>query len=235
MKALCLGYLSKLPSTAVLAVLVAVGVLLISPQAFASPIQFNFVSEPASTQAGASIEFKGAPNNTVTFPDAPDGYDFVITQSDTADLIGIKGNIGGTFTVGAITPAGPLQTAPLTGTGTFSLTDPGGQVLSATLVWNDIYTYNATGGLNSEGAFNLTQWAYAGTYASFLDIKNNILDQSSDLSFQFNPARKLSQVLISGADTQTTYSGSYTMAPEPATLGLLALGGLALIRGRRKR
>jgi hypothetical protein len=219
----------------VLAVLVAIGILLVSPPVFASLItQFDFVSEPASTQAGAYIEFKGGPTRTVTFPEAPSGYDFVITQSDAADLIGINGNINGTFTVGAITTAVALQTASLTGTGTFSLTDPDGKVLSATLVWNDIYTYGATGGLNPENAPNLTQWTYSGSYQSFLDIKN-AQDQSSNLTFQFNPAKKLGQLMATGADTLTTYSGSFSMTPEPATLGLLGAGLAALLRRRRGR
>jgi len=219
----------------VLAVVVAVGILLASPPVFASLItHFDFISEPANTQAGATIEFMGGPTRSVTFPDAPDGYDFVITQSGTADLIGLKGNINGTFTVGPVTTAGALRTASLTGTGTFSLTDPGGQVLSATLAWNDIYTYGANGGLNPESALNLTGWTYSGSYPSFVDIKNG-QDQSSDLTFQFNPGKNLSQLMATGADTQTTYSGSFSMTPEPATLGLLAVGVLAVLRRHRQR
>ena len=218
----------------VLAVLVAAGVLLASPPVFASPItQFDFVSESANTQAGACIEFLGGPTRTVTFPEASDGCDFVITQSATADLIGIKGNINGTFTVGSVTTAGLLQTASLTGTGTFSLTDPDGDVLSATLAWNDIYTYGSTGGLNPEGTANLTSWTYSGSYPSFLDITNGQA-QSSDLTFQFNPGKNLSQLMATGADTKTTYSGSFSMTPEPATLSLLVLGGLAVVARRRK-
>ena len=218
----------------VLAVVVAVGILLASPPVFASPIQFDFVSEPAGTQAGAYIEFTGGPTRSVTFLDAPDGYDFVITQSATADLIGIKGNINGTFTVGPITTAGALQTASLTGTATFSLTDPDGKVLSATLAWNEIYAYGATGGLNPEAAANLTQWTYGGSDQSFLDIKNG-QDQSSDLTFQFSPGKTLSQLMATGADTQTTYSGSFSMTPEPATLGLMGVGLMLLLRRRRGR
>jgi hypothetical protein len=224
----------------VLAVLVAVGILLVSPPVFASPMQFDFVSEPAipQTQAGAYIEFAGAPTNTVTFPDAPStGYDFVITQSDTAALIGIRGNISGTFTVGSITTVGLLQTASVTGTGTFSLTDPDGNVLSAALVWSDIYTYGSDGALNSDDAANLTSWTYSGSYPSFLDILTG-QDPSSNVTFQFNPAKKLSQLMAAGADTLTTYSGSFSMTPtvpEPATLSLLALGGFLLLRGKKAK
>jgi hypothetical protein len=67
-----------------------------------------------------------------------------------------------------------------------------------------------------------------------VDIKNG-QDQSSDLMFQFNPGKNLSQLMATGADTRTTYSGSFSMTPEPATLGLLAVGVLAVLRRHRQR
>ena len=216
-----------------------------APSARASLItQFDFVSEPSGSQAGAYIEFKGGlvtgPLRTVTFPNSGvSGHDFIITQSDALNMIGIKGNIGGTFKVGAITILGSLQTAPLTGTGTFfSLTDPSGKVLSADLVWSEIYTYGTGGGLNPDpmNTLNLTNWTYetGGVYQPFLDILGGA-DQSASLSFQFSPARTLTQLMATGSDKLTTYAGSFSMTPEPATLCLLGVGAAVALISRRKR
>ena len=220
----------------VLALFVFSALALAAPPARASLItQFDFVSEASGTQAGAYIEFKGGLARTVTFPNGFSGYDFIITQSDEPSMIGIKGNIGGTFTVGPITVMGSLQTAQLTGTGTFSLTDPSNNVLSATLVWSDIYTYGATGGLNPSNTFNLTNWNnYLGSYQPFLDIKAGT-DQNVNLSFQFSPGKTLTQLMATGSDRLTTYAGSFSMVPEPATICLMGLGAaVALLRRRKK-
>ena len=217
-----------------LSMLLVVGLLAAAAPARASLVtQFDFVSEPSGPTAGAYIEFKGGPARTVTFPNGASGYDLIITQSDAPSLIGIKGNITGTFTVGTIATAGLLQTAPLTGTGVFSLTDSASNVLSATLAWNDIYTYGATGGLNPSNTLNLTGWTYGGSDPAFLDIFGGS-DRTVNLSFQFSPGKSLTQLMATGSDKQTTYAGSFSMTPEPATLALLALGGVGILI-RRKR
>jgi hypothetical protein len=225
----------------VLALFVFSALAMAAPSARASLMtQFDFVSEPSGTQAGAYIEFKGGPARTVTFPNGASGYDFVITQSDAPSMIGIKGNIDGTFTVGQITTVGSLQTAPLNGTGTFfRLTDPSGKVLSADLTWKEIFTYGTGGGLNPDpmNTINLTNWNYdtGGSYQPFLDILGGA-DQSVSLSFQFSPGKTLTQLMATGSDRLTTYAGSFSMTPEPATLCLLGVGAaVALISRRKKR
>jgi len=229
---------ARVCSSSVRFVLVAASVLMVSSLAFASPItNLSFVSEPAgSVNPGAYVEFKGGPDKTVTFTKAGDGYDFVISQSDSLAMMGIKGNITGTFSVGSIITVGSsLQTASLTGTGTFSLKDPSSQVLSATVVWNDIFTYGTGGGLNSAGTLNLSGWSYTGTFQPFLDIFGG-QDRTVNIAFQFSPSKKLSTLMADGALNTTTYSGSFSMTPEPATLALLASGlTVAVVLRRRRR
>ena len=219
-----------------LLVVVAIGLATLGQVAAAGQIQFDFVSEPANgASLAAFIEFKGAPAGTIGFPNAGSGFDFVITRSDTAGMAGINGNIDGTFSVGPIVKTGILELAPVTGSGTFSLTDPNGKVLSSGLVWNDIFVVaGSQGGLNTGNVPNLTGWSYAGSYAPFLTILNGA-DQSANISFQFNPSKTLAQLMANGADTRTTYSGSFSSVPEPSSLALLASAAVGVLLVARRR
>jgi hypothetical protein len=146
--------------------------------------------------------------------------------SGPAGLTGLQGNIGGVFTVGAITVNGSLQTAPVTGSGTFSIVDAGGFALSGTLQWLDVFTLGTTGGTNVGGTVNLTGLTYTGSNADLIALRN-LLAASVVSSFQFVPGIPLTD-LVNGGINSTSYSGTLTArVPEPSLSWLLA-GAVAI-------
>lgn len=200
--------------------------LLVAPAAHA--LNFDFVSDG---DPGATMQFTGS-SKSFTFADANTGYDFVVRTSDNASLIGLKGNITGTFTIGSVTTVGGLQTASVTGTGSFSIFD-GASTLTADVVWNSIFSYGTTVGLNDVAAPNLTNVAYSGSNSGLLQLASEI-DRTATISTQFVPGKSLTQLTANGSSFQSTYSGSYTsVVPEPTTL--LTLAGLSFFAARRRR
>jgi hypothetical protein len=55
-----------------------------------------------------------------------------------------------------------------------------------------------------------------------------------DVSFQFPVSATLLQLSSGTGPYLTSYSGSISVVPEPATLALAGLGGLAMLQIRRK-
>ncbi len=202
-------------------------------------VTFDFSSVP-----GASVRFTGT-DDKIEFPStAPGGYDFTITYATSPLLGGLKGNIGGTFTVGAITTTvipgiGTMEQAGVTTTdGLFSITDGDGYVLTANLDWTDITVYNKSSGvMNAMGTANLTGSAYAGSAVDLLDLRD-ASDGAVTLTFQFSALTKksLAQLMVDGQVNSTSYSGSASATvPEPAAMSLLAMGGIAMIVRRRRK
>jgi hypothetical protein len=143
------------------------------------------------------------------------------------------GHIGGTFTIGAITVDGDLQSAPVTGAGTLTIEDGLGFLLTADLDLVDIFTNQAVGGTNFGATLNTDNVAYGGSEANLLALLGGA---TTVVSFQF-----VEQVsLTSLAETPRTNSFSGTIGsddaviPEPATMGLVGgiLLGLGLMRRR---
>jgi len=186
-------------------------------------IDFQFVSDP-DPSGSARILFDGT-NQTISFPDANDGFDFIIAAASDASLIGLKGKIDGTFNASSISS----NSATLAGFGTFSITDLALNVLTATLAFDSIQRLGTSFVLNPDALPNLQKVTYGGTNAALQNFRDG-LGQSVTLSGAFNPGKSLVQLLNQGGVNTTTYAGAaVSEVPEPSTLALMTCGILALV------
>lgn len=204
-----------------------ISMMVLAPAAHA--LNFDFVSDG---DPGATVQFDGS-SKTFNFAPASTGYDFVIRSSDNANLVGLKGNFTGVFTIGSITTTGGLQTAPVTGTGQFSVFD-GSATLTADLVWNSAFSFGTIVGLNDVGLPNLSNVSYSGSNSGLQQLASEI-NQTASLSTQFVPGKTLTQLTAANSFYEATYSGTYnSVVPEPTTMvTLLGLGAAALRRKRK--
>ncbi len=203
----------------------------LSPAA-AHALSFSLVSDP--TPASALIHFDGDPTRGITFPDSGSGFDFVISTSDDAGLVGLRGNLSGAFTVGPIASlGGGLEAATITGTGAFSIFD-GSATLTASLDWVGIVGVGSLVGLNTAVVTNLSGVSYGGSLPGLIALSQGTAPTLT-LSAQFVPAKSLTQLMATSAVHATTYSGSFdsgALVPEPGTAVLLGAGLVVLARRR---
>ncbi len=203
-------------------------------QAWALTLEFSNVGN-------ATIYFPG--DSTFNFTDSTasgsSGFDFQITGSDgnDPDTVGLYGNLSGPFTIGTITQYFPgVETAPITGTGSFSIKDENGITLTATITSFDSI-FRAGGGniINWEGNVNLSNISYTGSNTDLQSLTYGT-DPILIISFTFTPAITLYQ-MKSGASDSTSYSGTLNVVPLPGSVLLLGTGiiGLALLGLRRRR
>jgi hypothetical protein len=170
--------------------------------------------------------------------------DFAVSSTGGvfASLIGLQGNITGTFTIGAIASCGPsCQTAPVTGSGGFSINDGAGSTFTSDLSWVDIATFGTGGLINTSGVVNVSSFLYSGLNADLLALAA-FPAGTVTASFQFAPAKSLSALTTASA-ADTSYSGTLTPSdfggptavPEPITMFLGGTGLLLLGYAARRR
>ena len=202
---------------------------------FASAAVYTF---NGSNTVASSITFLGDPTRVIAFPNAGP-FDFIINASSDGSLNGLPGNLNGSgFSVGAITVFGPLQVAPVTGTGTFSVFD-GFNTLTADVTFDTVSTFSSTVGLEFSTGINLSNIVYSGSNPGLLAVASSI-DPTLTIAATFVPARSLTQLMKKGSENSTSYAIAFAgqPVPEPSTMALLTVGlgmvGFSLARARRR-
>jgi len=197
-----------------------------------------------SSQPGSLIQF--APDGTIVFEDdvSHSFNDIVITNSDgVGDGVGLVGDIDGIFSMGSILTIMPgLETATVSGTGSLSIADGAGSILTADLVFGDATTLGTGGIFNLNGSINLTNFIYAGANSDLMALAAST-DGSITVSFSIENTQSLTE-LKNGAEQVGNYSGVITgngepgsAVPEPTAAlcfgaGLIALGSTLRRRAR---
>jgi hypothetical protein len=204
-------------------------------------LSLNFSSSP-----GSSIQFNGSADSFQFNPSTFAGFGgaylgtqwFIGSEANgTGAALGLFGSVGnGPFNYGGIVINGPLQTAPVLGPlGALDIKDGSGFDLTGTINWEQIQTSAFAGALNAALVVNVTGLSYSGSNPDLLTLIAAGVGQMN-LSFQFSPGETLTQLSTGESPFSTTYAGSVSPAPEPGSVGLLAvgLGVLVLARVARK-
>lgn len=213
----------------------------------------GLVVSTVTSQAGLSLSFSNQGLNTgIQFNGASSSFQLnptpgslgapqfaVTSETGGSSSIGLKGWINGSpWTIGAVSTAGLVQSASVTGVGYLFLSDGAGNNLTGTLNWLTIQTVQSAGSINAALALNVTDLTYTGGNVDLLALANGGTG-SMNLTFQFNPGQTLTQ-LTTGSAQITSYSGSLatTSVPEPSTViaGVLLLlpFGISTVRILRK-
>lgn len=195
----------------------------------AHALQINY--DGAGT--GPAIQFNG--DSTFTFSPTYPATNFTIssTSGGTNSANGLTGSLGGTFTIGAVSSFGGVNTAPVTGSGSFLIND-GLNAFTANLSWVSISQYGTGSVVNTSGAINLTNITYAGSNADLLALKGPDGVAMNVLTFNFVPSVSLMDLKTSTVSTSFSGSLAPVVPDSGATVAMLGLGLGALGLLRRK-
>jgi hypothetical protein len=187
-----------------------------------------------SFQAKAiTLNFQSLDGTAVSFA-GDSTFGFTSANGDQFSISSVTGGGGDSVGLdGYVSPGGPSESAPVTGTGTLHITDRADRDLTGTIQWLSITTISVAGVLDLGGQVNLTGINYGGANSD-LGALAAAGSASDVISFQFLPAEPLTQ--LATTEAQTSYSGSIYATPEPGTWVLVAIGtGLGVfLRGRKQ-
>ena len=210
-------------------VLLASCACVIAQQARAVTLDFSNLAHTSVNFSGGGFSFSST-----------NGYQFTITEVDggTGDAVGLDGYVfsASPFTIGAITPLGSGQTAPVTGSGTLHITDANNIDLIGTVTWLDITTFGVGGILDLNGTVNLNGITYTDSgpgSSSDLAALGAAGAATDVITFQFAAPKTLAQLKSTGGST--SYAGSIDSVPEPGTITLVGMGLVSLLAFRHRR
>lgn len=170
-----------------------------------------------------------------TFSFSPSANNFQVTSGTASGLLG---EMTGTFAIGTISTIvipglGTMETASVSGSGTFVIHD-GAFTLSAVLTWVDITQFGTGAFLNTTGTVTLTGITYGGSNPDLLALAT-AGNGANVLSFQFAPLVTLDQLRNGPGPNKTSFSGSVSTVPDAGSTVMLlglAVAGVAAIRPR---
>jgi PEP-CTERM motif len=215
-------------------IITGIGLALLTASSQAQ-LTLNFASNP-----GASVQFNGSADS-FNFNAGSNGWQWNVTDEvGGSSSVGLNASVNnGPFSYGPITVSGSggfqIQYATVLGPlGNLVLSD-GSADLTGTVNWIDIATYGEGAGvLNAALDVNVSNIQYTGSNP---DLQYLVANQpgSMDVSFQFATSETLTELSTGTGPFSTSYSGSLSVVPEPSTLALTGLGGLFLLRLRRRK